>query len=241
VIERVKRWQSWAAKFGERYARRTGRGTSSFTLLKRAFGVSMTHSRVVRPFTLIVAPRVSVDGRSWVSPVRTNEMRERERVVVHAGSRKGLAPAEVGAAPPAAFPLTTVETAMSRYFVSRSEYALESRRILRRVQTELAGETETLRRRNCSTVAVEHAALLKRRFQREESTLTTTVRSIQRQVVRSAPAQPEAHSSRPSLPESVLAWPAAPSPMPTLDSISDHVMQQIDRKLVAHRERMGRI
>jgi hypothetical protein len=87
---------------------------------------------------------------------------------------------------------------------------------------------------------VEHFARLRRRFHREELNATTSMQHMQRITRQTEPP------NRPAKPwytaERERPWANDPQPQfPSMESITSHVIEQIDRKLVAHRERMGRI
>jgi hypothetical protein len=122
-----------------------------------------------------------------------------------------------------------------RYFESRTAISEQNLHLLRRSRTEETLHAKSILHRSTSELAVEHAALIKRRFQREESTLAWAVRQVRQNVLKPAPAQPPAaHHSTPP-PDRALTTSAALKQCKLAVTDRD---QQIDHKLVAHRERI---
>jgi hypothetical protein len=213
------------------------------TLLERRLPVSLLRVEAHRPCTILIAPRISVDLSLAAPSVRVVEKRDRESAITRERVVGVVVENRTAAAPGAAPGEEAARAALAkRYFVSRSTIAEETLRKLRRSTIERTEETLATARRATAELAVEHAALLKRRFQREETTLLLASRQVRRSVAKSAPAAAAETFAPNPAPERARPWPASAQPAaPSLDFIADHVMQQIDRKLVAHRERMGRI
>jgi hypothetical protein len=242
VIERVQRWRTWAQRLRDRHARRAQRELpAAMTLLHRKLPVTLMHVAVGLPFTVMVAPRISFASAPHPTAVSVMHARDREIAAVPETvpgrvleNRAQAAAGEVTAA--------AVEAAVTRnYFVRRMTIAAEMARLLRLSRVVQVSESECLKTRSTAAVALEHTTLLRRRFRREESISTMAVRQVRQSVLQRS-ATHETGSPAPP-PERTRAWAAPPHQpvLPSLDSITDHVIQQIDRKLVAHRERMGRI
>jgi len=244
VIGRVKHWRSWAARLIGRHARTFERRGLSMMLLRRSAPVILTHVTLRRCGSVVLSPRISAALSLDLPSVRVAEPRDVERTVV-----VQRVPGRLIHPPAASTPVAAAEAARqvalsTRYFVSRTAVDETSIRLLRRSRIDEALETRTFTRRSTSEVALEHATLLKRRLQREETTLTLAAREVRQNVVKNTPpAKRGEQSATPAPAERLKNWPAAPQqpPMPTLDSITDHVIRQFDRKLTAHRERMGRV
>ena len=239
----IGRWASWATGLRQRHARLIERRGIGMTVLQRSLPVSLTHVAIHRSCAVAVAPRISVALHVGGTDIRVIESVEHERTVVLQKSPGRFVDRQVSIAQEPPTVAATQASLARRSFVNRLELVEQSLRVLRRADITQEMEGGITRRRSTSELALEHVTLLKRRLQREESTLAIAVRQVRQNVAKQTPVQPAATEfGPPAGTERSRVWPAtAPPPLPTLDSISDHVLQQIDRKLVAHRERMGRV
>jgi hypothetical protein len=165
---------------------------------------------------------------------------ERERVV-------GGAAAAVATDGPAAAP---VRHGSREYFTTRLHTAVRSQQVYRAIRREHAAlrriELMQVVRTSRRELVVEPARQLAPRLREVYTRRDQMPPAPARRLRTAAPAQPKAVPATASVPEiraveRVQPPATAQAAPPNVDWITSQVIEQIDRRLVAYRERMGRV
>ncbi len=138
---------------------------------------------------------------------------------------------------------TTAHTA-TRTFCTRTAESRGIRREQRTLREFLRIHCHTVHRWQRATADAASlptpAAQLRQRLHREETRTQEPARVVSRpQRTQSAPLAPMA--AQPVPVQASPAWPASSPPPLNVHALADQVMRQIDRRFVAHRERMGKV
>jgi hypothetical protein len=247
----VNRWTTWAGDIRRRHGRRDrGRLSGSMVLVRPSL---FRGPAATRRTSLHVHVNTAI-AVSLLHPLLT-VLRTRERRSM-APLQSGQWPLEsrrLGAAPrqhsvDPVIPL--VRNSPATFMKSRDAVTMR----VRRHHTGLQPAAVAARERR-STVAVSaaphlyvasaHAGLaqkLRRQTSREELLLPSKATVLARTMPAPAPAVSNEPAGHDIASPARVAWSASAPPTPalTVDALTSQVIQQLDRRLVAYRERMGR-
>lgn len=240
----MKRWTSWAQQFRSRYGRREWRSAAgSMVFLRR-------HAPVSQSF-LVSSPRIGVTlqvragvtlahspivplAASRPAPSISTTLRQ---TVVHNASPQ-IATAQLPPTQPAPAAVIHRRTVM---FAPRPQ-AVAIQRQATPQRTDLPALVTAWRAKPAPTqAAIELPAILKRRVIRTEQSVQEPARILPAPAAKAA-----AQSNNTQAPaQHTPAMPPPPAmqtaPAFNVDALTSQVIQQIDRRLIAYRERMGRV
>lgn len=248
----MNRWQGWARQLRRQHGRRDGRHASgAMVLLQRGGGmVSQVLVASWRPI-LQVHARLGV-GLGVVRPVSmpaATLMRQSPELILH-GSRASLPRQSGAAAPP---PVSAIERERAVYRALRFpppafRQGHRGRDAAGSARASLAPRLDPVAQRQAASQVVAQAAEIVTRVHRRA--LRQELATPSKPLVLAAPR----HLPPPAGPAPTREWmPARTVPVPweqggarsaappvSVEALTGLVIQQIDRRLIAYRERMGR-
>lgn len=249
----MNRWRRWAGDLRRRHARREGRGPfRTMTLAGRASIITGATTTVRRTIVDLHAPltvtllRAALAGRTATAaaPPSTGVP---GAPAAHAGGRTAPAlahhrPRIEPRAPAPAAPAFAPAPTLPRLRPRLSGPAVDAAPMRRCPVRLVHAPPLRLRAGGIERAAADLPTRLKARAVREDLPVRTRTVALQPPVAAVPPSQRPAAADPPPTSSGRPPWltPLATAPVVDVEALTNQVVQQLDRRLIAYRERMGR-